>query len=70
MKKLIITMMAIAFSLSAWSADYKICMGKDTPYLENCVNNLLRQGYEPFGSLQIVNDSRDRKFRYQAMYRR
>ena len=56
MKKLIITMIAIAFSLSAFSeysanADYRICFSSDVNKIEKCVVEYLDKGYKPHGSM-------------------
>ena len=53
MKKIIITMMAIAFSLSAWSANYEVCSSLSMAKLERCVTKLANEGYEPSGSLLV-----------------
>ena len=54
MKKLIITMIAIAFSLSAYSADYKVCYEEKLTSLSDCSIELIKDGYIPAGGINSI----------------
>ena len=51
MKKILL--LAILFSGYSISAKYTICEELDVVSLKNCVNNALKNGFEPHGTLNI-----------------
>ena len=77
MKKILL--LAILFSGYSISAKYTICEELDVVSLKNCVNNALKNGFEPHGTLNInfetyIGDQNVRlvrplKYYTQALYK-